>query len=97
MLDGNMEIVILCFAPVNTKNWSWFLRNLVRSTNDVENPVFPFIKDCRKGLKVVVRYVFHGKVHIYCAQHLRGDMKRKFGKIAKQFFLFYVYTHLQRE
>lgn len=61
-----MEIVILCFglAPVeNTENCTWFLKNLDRSIEGVEDLVLPFISDRQKGLKVVVQDVFPGKVH----------------------------------
>lgn len=99
VLDGNMEIVILCFglAPMeNTENWTWFLGNLDRSIEGVENLIPPFIGDGQKGLKAVVRDVFPGKVHGYCAQHLRGNVKTKFGKAAEQFFMFCVYTNSRR-
>lgn len=100
VLDDNMEIVILCFglAPVeNTENWPWFLRNLDKSVDGMENLVLPFISDRQKGLKAVVRDDFPGKVHGYYAHHLKGDVKTKYGKATEQFFMFYVYTDSRRK
>lgn len=55
LLDDNMEIVILCFGLAlveNIDNWSWFLRNLDRSIDGMENVIQPFISDSQKELKV---------------------------------------------
>lgn len=100
VLDGNMEVLILYFAlaPVeNTNNWSWFLGLVDIALQGIEDTKVPFISDRQKGLKVGVRDVFPGKVHAYCAHHIRGNVKTEFGKAAKQFFMFCVYTNSKRK
>lgn len=101
VLDGNMEVLILCFAlaPVeNTDNWSWFLKLLDNcSIQGIEEVKLSLVSDRQKGLKAAVRDVFPGKVHAYCAHHIRGNVKTKFGKAAEQFFLFCVYTNSRRK
>lgn len=100
VLDGNMEVLILCFvlAPIeNTNNWSWFLRLVDIALQGIENPKVPFVSDRQKGLKPTVCDVFPGKVHAACAHHICGNVKTKFDKVAEQFFMFCVYMNSKRK
>lgn len=48
VLDGNMEVLILCYAlaPIkNTENWAWFLRLLLGSMHGVDMLNLPFVLD----------------------------------------------------
>jgi hypothetical protein len=95
-LDGNNQIVILCYAvaPVeNTENWTWFLKQLQHAIKGIGCPEIPFISDRQKGLLAGVAAVFPNKFHAACANHLRQNVKTKFGKAADQFFSACVYAN----
>lgn len=86
----------MCYAiaPVeNEDNWTWFMRLLLKSIDNIDDPTIPFISDRQKGLINVVREVFPGKVHGNCAHHLKGNVKTKHGKAANRFFWGGVYAH----
>lgn len=89
MLDDSMQLYILCYAlaPIeNTKNWTWFLELLLKAINGVGDPLIPLISDRHKGLLDVMHNVFPKIVHGHCAHHLRGNVKKKFGKVVEHFF-----------
>lgn len=63
-LDGDMNVVILCYAlaPMeNIENWMWFLSLLMKSIYGVEDTTIPFIFDRCKGLLATVRDIYHSK------------------------------------
>lgn len=65
-LDGNMSVVILCYAiaPIeNSDNWTWFMEMLKKPIHDVGDCTIPFISDCYKGLLATMRDVSSEKVH----------------------------------
>ncbi|CAM6114845.1 unnamed protein product [Calypogeia fissa] len=92
-IDGNSNIVILCYAvaPTETKeSWVWFLRLMRKSLHGIDDSWIPLISDRAKGLLPAVEEVFPGKIHAYFSVHLRGNVKVKFGKAAAQYLLYWV-------
>lgn len=95
-LDGNGQVVILCYAvaPVENKaHWVWFLELMRASLYGIDDPWIPLISNRQKGLLPAVAQVFPTKVHCACAVHIRGNVKKQFGKAAADFFTGCVYAN----
>lgn len=95
-LDGDMNVVILCYAlaPVqNTDNWMWFLSLLVKAIYGVEKTTIPFISDHCKGLLAVVRNIILAKMHGHYANHLKANVKKNFRKATIELFMGAMYTN----
>lgn len=70
----------------NTDSWTWFLRLLLKSIENVDHPYIPLISDFQKGLKAAIQEVFPGKVHGCCAHHLKANVKKTMGRLLRSFF-----------
>lgn len=100
VLDGEMQVYILCYAlaPVeNTNNWTWFLEMMDRSICRIKDEAIPFISDRQKGLVAAIRDVFPEKLHGHCAQNLRGNVKTNHGKVAVNMFWGAVYAYTKNQ
>lgn len=99
-VDGNGLGVTLCYvvAPVeNTANWTWFLTLLDRSIYGIDSVDIPLISDRQKGLLAAVKEVWPGKIHVACANHLRANVKTRFGKAAADLFTGCIYANDVRQ
>lgn len=66
------------------------------SIHNIASAELLIISDRQKGLLIVAHNIFPNKVHAHCANHLRANVKQKFGKAVELYFLGCVYSNTQR-
>ncbi len=88
-LDGNNEILPLAWAIVpieNADHWTWFLKEMKLSFEEVGSEGMVFISDRDKGLQTAVHEVFPESYHSHCCQHLADNVQKHYGLACRNLF-----------
>jgi hypothetical protein len=87
MIDGNGQIVPICWALVpkeSYSHWVWFLNHMRQSFNTEHFEIdqlekLVIMSDSEKGLNKAVSEALPNAKHSHCCQHIAANVQSRFG------------------
>jgi len=100
MIDGNGQIVPMCWALVPKESynqWLWFLKHVREAFNTEHFEInqlekLVIMSDREKGLAKVVDEVLPNTKHSHCCQHIAANIQSRFGMACRKLFWIAAYA-----
>ena len=105
MLDGNGQIVPMCWALVpkeSYSHWVWFLNHMRQSFNTEHFEIdqlekLVIMSDREKGLNKAVSEALPNAKHSHCCQHIAANVQSRFGITCRKLFWSAAYARTKAE
>lgn len=105
MIDGNGQIIPMCWALVpkeSYSHWVWFLKHMTEAFNTEHFEIsqlerLVIMSDREKGLAKAVDEVLPCAKHSHCCQHIAANIQSRFGVACRKLFWTAAYARTKAE